>query len=98
MLEAAKGLRRLRAKSQVPQLRTALSAHRQKANPAFAVAKTQQAAPCPPTVQRQRFSTASRVPPEWRHAEAEKGQHRIQEDRERHLERRHNLESQEDVW
>jgi hypothetical protein len=44
MLEAAKGLRRLKAKSQLPQLRAALSAHRQKADPAFSVAQTQQAA------------------------------------------------------
>jgi hypothetical protein len=41
MLEAAKGLRRLKAMSQVPHLRTALSAHRQKADPAFSVAQTQ---------------------------------------------------------
>jgi hypothetical protein len=44
MLEAAKGLRKLKAKSQVPQLCAALSAHRQKADPAFSVAQTQQAA------------------------------------------------------
>jgi hypothetical protein len=41
MLEAAKGLRKLKAKSQLPQLRAALSAHRQKADPAFSVAQTQ---------------------------------------------------------
>jgi hypothetical protein len=41
MLEAAKGLRRLKAQSQVPHLRAALSAHRQKADPAFSVAQTQ---------------------------------------------------------
>jgi len=44
MLEAAKGFRRLKAKSQLPQLRAALLAHRQKADPAFSVAQTQQAA------------------------------------------------------
>jgi hypothetical protein len=44
MLEAAKGLRKLKAKSQLPQLCAALSAHRQKADPAFSVAQTQQAA------------------------------------------------------
>lgn len=44
MLEAAKGFRRLKAKSQLPHLRAALSAHRQKSNPAFSVAQAQQAA------------------------------------------------------
>jgi hypothetical protein len=38
MLEAAKGLRRLKAQSQVPHLRAALSAHRRKGDPAFSVA------------------------------------------------------------
>jgi Cys-tRNA synthase (O-phospho-L-seryl-tRNA:Cys-tRNA synthase) len=41
MIEAAKGLRRLKAKSQLPRLRAALSAHRGKADPAFSVAQTQ---------------------------------------------------------
>jgi hypothetical protein len=44
MREAARGFRRLKAKSQVPHLRAALSADRQKADPAFSVAQTQQAA------------------------------------------------------
>jgi Cys-tRNA synthase (O-phospho-L-seryl-tRNA:Cys-tRNA synthase) len=44
MLEAARGFRRLKAKSQLPRLPAALSAHRQKADPAFSVAHTQQAA------------------------------------------------------
>jgi hypothetical protein len=35
---------RLKAKSQLPHLRAALSAHRQKADPEFSVAQTQQAA------------------------------------------------------
>lgn len=44
MLEAAKGFRRLKAKSQLPQLRAALLAYRQKANQASSVAQDQQAA------------------------------------------------------
>jgi transposase-like protein len=44
MLEAAKGFRRLKAKSQLPQLRTALLAYRQKLDPAVSVAHAQQAA------------------------------------------------------
>ena len=44
MLEAAKGFRRLKAKSQLPQLRAALMAHRQKADAASAVAQAQRAA------------------------------------------------------
>jgi hypothetical protein len=44
MLEAAKGFRSLKAKSQLPQLRAALAAHRQNVDPAFSVAQTQQAA------------------------------------------------------
>jgi hypothetical protein len=44
MREAAWGFRRLKAKSQVPQLCAALSSDRQKADPAFSVAQTQQAA------------------------------------------------------
>jgi putative transposase len=39
MLEAAKGFRRLKAKSQLPKLRAALLAHRQKATAAAAVAQ-----------------------------------------------------------
>jgi hypothetical protein len=38
MLEAAEGFPRLKAMSQVPQLRTALLAHHQKADSAFSVA------------------------------------------------------------
>jgi len=41
VLEAAKGLRRLKAKSRLPHSRVALSAHRQKADPSFSVAQTQ---------------------------------------------------------
>jgi hypothetical protein len=41
MREAARGFRRLKAKSQVPQLCAVLSADRQKADPAFSVAQTQ---------------------------------------------------------
>lgn len=44
MLEAAKGFRRLKAKSQLPQLRAALLAHQQKRDPAVSVAQAQQAA------------------------------------------------------
>lgn len=44
MLEAAKGFRRLKAKSQLPQLRAALLAHRQKADHDTSVAQAQQAA------------------------------------------------------
>jgi transposase-like protein len=44
MIEAAKGFRRLKAKRQLPQLRAALLAHRQKLDPAFSVAHAQQAA------------------------------------------------------
>lgn len=44
MLEAAKGFRRLKARSQLPQLRAALLAYRQKANQASSVAQDQQAA------------------------------------------------------
>ena len=44
MLEAAKGFRRLKAKGQLPKLRAALLAHRQKLDPAFSVAHAQQAA------------------------------------------------------
>jgi hypothetical protein len=44
MLEAAKGCRRLKAKSQLPKLRAALLAHRQKLDPAFSVSQAQQAA------------------------------------------------------
>ena len=44
MLEAVKGFRRLKAKRQLPQLRAALLAHRQKADPASSVAQAQQAA------------------------------------------------------
>ena len=44
MLEAAKGFRRLKAKSQLPQLRAALLAHRQKAAAAAAVAQAARAA------------------------------------------------------
>jgi len=44
MLEAAKGFRRLKAKCQLPQLRAALLAHRQKADQASSVAQDQQAA------------------------------------------------------
>jgi transposase-like protein len=44
MLEAVKGFRRLKARSQLPQLRAALLAHRQKADPASSVAQAQQAA------------------------------------------------------
>lgn len=44
MLEAAKGFRRLKAKSQLPQLRAALLAHRQKADHDASVAQAQQAA------------------------------------------------------
>jgi transposase-like protein len=41
MLEAAKGFRRLKAKSQLSHQRAALSAHRQKTDLAFSVAQTQ---------------------------------------------------------
>jgi len=58
MLEAAKGLRRLKARSQLPQLRAALSAHRKTAAPAFSVAQTEQAAWCPATARRSRCSTS----------------------------------------
>jgi hypothetical protein len=44
MTEAAKGFRRLKAKSQLPKLRAALLAHRQKLDPAFSVAHARQAA------------------------------------------------------
>ncbi len=44
MLEAAKGFRRLKAKSQLPKLRAALLAHRQKAAAAAAVAQQARAA------------------------------------------------------
>jgi hypothetical protein len=44
MREAARRFHRLKAKSQVPQLCAALSADRQKADPAFSVAQTEQAA------------------------------------------------------
>lgn len=44
MLEAAKGFRRLKAKSQLPQLRAALLAHREKADQPPSVAQAQQAA------------------------------------------------------
>jgi putative transposase len=44
MLEAAKGFRRLKAKSQLPKLRAALLAHRQKADAAVAVAQAARAA------------------------------------------------------
>ena len=44
MLEAAKGFRRLKAKSQLPQLRAALLAHRQKADHDASIAQAQQAA------------------------------------------------------
>lgn len=44
MTEAAKGFRRLKAKSQLPKLRAALLAHRQKLDPALSVAHAQQAA------------------------------------------------------
>ena len=44
MLEAAKGFRRLKARSQLPQLRAALLAHRQKADQGSSVAQDQQAA------------------------------------------------------
>jgi transposase-like protein len=44
MLEAAKGFRRLKAKSQLPQLRAALLAHQQRRDPAASVAQPQQAA------------------------------------------------------
>ena len=43
MLEAAKGFRRLKAKSQLPQLRAALLAHPQKQDPAVSVAQAQEA-------------------------------------------------------
>jgi hypothetical protein len=44
MLEAAKGFRGLKAKRQLPKLRAALLAHRQKLDPPFSVAHAQQAA------------------------------------------------------
>ena len=44
MLEATKGFRRLKAKSQLPQLRAALLAHRQKAAAAAAIAQAARAA------------------------------------------------------
>jgi transposase-like protein len=44
MLEATKGFRRLKAKSQLPHLRAALLAHRAKADPASSGAHAQQAA------------------------------------------------------
>jgi transposase-like protein len=44
MLEAAKGFRRLKARSQLPQLRAALSAHQQRCDPAVSLAQPQQAA------------------------------------------------------
>ena len=44
MIEAAKGFRRLKAKSQLPQLRAALLAHRQKAAAAAAIAQAAHAA------------------------------------------------------
>ncbi len=44
MLEAAKGFRRLKAKSQLLKLRAALLAHRQKAAAAAAVAQQARAA------------------------------------------------------
>jgi putative transposase len=44
MLEAAKGFRRLKAKSQLPQLRAALLAYRQKADQASSVAQAQETA------------------------------------------------------
>jgi hypothetical protein len=44
MLEAVKGFRRLKARSQLPQLRAALQAHQQKVDLASSVAQAQQAA------------------------------------------------------
>ena len=44
MLDAAKGFRRLKARSQLPQLRAALLAHQHKAQADAAVAQAQQAA------------------------------------------------------
>src|SRR3954470_1246290 len=44
LLEAAKGFRRLKAKSQLPQLRTALLAHRQTAAATTAIAQAARAA------------------------------------------------------
>jgi transposase-like protein len=44
MLEATKGFRRLKAKSQLPQLRAALLAHRQKTAAAAAIAQAARAA------------------------------------------------------
>jgi putative transposase len=44
MLEATKGFRRLKAKSQLPQLRAALLAHRQKAAATTAIAQAARAA------------------------------------------------------
>jgi hypothetical protein len=65
MLEAAQGFPRLKAMSQVLHLRASLSAHRQKADPAFSVAQTQQAEWFPPTARRSRFSTSSGTSPEF---------------------------------
>jgi putative transposase len=59
MLEAAKGFRRLKAKSQLPQLRAALLAHQQKRDPAVSVAQAQQAASCPSTARRSQSSTSA---------------------------------------
>jgi hypothetical protein len=69
MLEAAKGLRRLKAKSQLPQLRAALSAHRKTADPAFSIAQSPQAAWCPPTARRSRCSTSRGTGPSEQAAE-----------------------------
>ena len=63
MLEAAKGFRRLKARSQLPQLRAALLAHRQKADPASSVAQARQAAWWPSTARRARFSTSRGTSP-----------------------------------
>jgi hypothetical protein len=41
MLKAAQGFRRLKAKSQLTQLRCALLAHREKADQALSVTETQ---------------------------------------------------------
>jgi putative transposase len=44
MLEASKGFRRLKAKSQLPALRAALAAHRAKTTPTSSVAQQPRAA------------------------------------------------------
>ncbi len=64
ILEAVEGFRRLKAKSRLPQLRAALVAHQQRADPAASFARARQAGRCPATAPRQPFSTPGGTCPE----------------------------------